>query len=361
MSQHSIDISVFVFVVALRFVIPLFIPRYPLPAIVAAMIIDAADQTIFQQFTKLNLDNYQSYDKALDVYYLSIAFLATMRNWTNLTAFRTSRFLYFYRMVGVVLFELLHLRWLLLVFPNTFEYFFDFYEAVRLRWNPARMSKQLVIGAAAFIWIVIKLPQEYWIHVAQLDTTDLARDYPIGAVVVVVLLVAALIAAYKVVWPKLPPKDWNLHFDADAHDSLDKEHVRAERITTAERVWDSTLVEKIALVAMITLIFAKMLPNTTLGTLNLLVGIPAIIIANSIISHMLIRRGLSDQAMAIEFVVMVVVNLVLALVARVILPGDRTLNLNALLFFLLMLTMIVVMYDRYRPRYLARFNVQPLV
>ena len=70
-------------------------------------------------------------------------------------------------------FELTQIRAFLLIFPNTFEYFFDFYEGVRARWDPRRMSQRLVIGAAAFIWIFIKLPQEWWIHVAQLDTTDI--------------------------------------------------------------------------------------------------------------------------------------------------------------------------------------------
>ena len=44
------DHRVFVGVVVLRFVIPLFIPKYPLPAIVAALVVDAADQTIFAAF-----------------------------------------------------------------------------------------------------------------------------------------------------------------------------------------------------------------------------------------------------------------------------------------------------------------------
>ena len=65
----------------------------------------------------------------MDIYYLAIAYLATMRNWVNLPAFRVSRFLYFYRLVGVVAFELTQIRALLLIFPNTFEYFFIAYEA----------------------------------------------------------------------------------------------------------------------------------------------------------------------------------------------------------------------------------------
>ena len=71
------DEMIFVAVLLLRLGIPLLIPRFPLPAILAALVIDAADQTIFQNTTDLNLDGYQGYDKALDVYYLTVAYLAT--------------------------------------------------------------------------------------------------------------------------------------------------------------------------------------------------------------------------------------------------------------------------------------------
>jgi hypothetical protein len=93
------------------------------------LILDGVDQTIFQTYTTLSLDHYQGYDKALDIYYLSIAYIATMRNWTNLEAFAVSRFLYFYRLVGWRS-SPCSTRALLLVFANTFEYFFIAYEAV---------------------------------------------------------------------------------------------------------------------------------------------------------------------------------------------------------------------------------------
>ncbi len=70
-----------------------------------------------------------------------------MRNWWNLSAFKASRFLYFYRLVGVVIFELSQLRLVLMIFPNTFEYFFIFYEGVRTRWNPRRLSVAAVNSA----------------------------------------------------------------------------------------------------------------------------------------------------------------------------------------------------------------------
>ena len=38
-------------VVGLRLVVPLFIPRFPLPAILAALVIDGVDKSIFAAFT----------------------------------------------------------------------------------------------------------------------------------------------------------------------------------------------------------------------------------------------------------------------------------------------------------------------
>src|SRR6185437_8328135 len=108
---------VFVAVVGARFIVPLFIPRFPLPAILASLTLDAVDQTIFQSFG-YNPPQYQGYDKAMDMYYLAVAYLSTMRNWSSRPAVRVARFLYFYRLVGVVAFELSHWRPLLLIFPN---------------------------------------------------------------------------------------------------------------------------------------------------------------------------------------------------------------------------------------------------
>ena len=149
----------FVAVIGARFLVPLLIPRFPLPAIIACLVLDAADQSIFQAFG-FDPPGYQSYDKAMDVYYLAMAYLSTLRNWASVAAYRVSRFLYFYRLVGVVAFELTHTRALLLVFPNTFEYFFIAYEAIRSRWRTTRWELRWWIGVAAFIWIFIKLPQE---------------------------------------------------------------------------------------------------------------------------------------------------------------------------------------------------------
>ncbi len=205
---------VFVVVIGARFLVPLLIPKFPLPAIIACLVLDAADQSIFQAIG-FDPPGYQGYDKAMDVYYLAMAYLSTLRNWTSLAAYRVSRFLYFYRLVGVVAFELTQMRALLLVFPNTFEYFFIAYEAIRSRWRTTRWGLRWWIGVAAFIWVFIKLPQEWWIHVAQLDFTDFLADHSWAGPTIVALLLVAFAVFW--VWgrPRLLPADHTWRFAAD--------------------------------------------------------------------------------------------------------------------------------------------------
>src|SRR3954466_2680359 len=189
---------VFVAVVGARFLVPLLIPRYPLPAILAALILDGVDQTIFQAFG-FDPPGYQGYDKAMDVYYLSIAYLSTLRNWHSRPAVRVARFLYFYRLVGVVAFELTDWRPLLVIFPNTFEYFFIAYEVLRLFWHPARVWTRSWVLTAAAIWVFVKLPQEWWIHIAQLDFTDTLAEVPwFGPAVVAALVLVGLVYWFAV-------------------------------------------------------------------------------------------------------------------------------------------------------------------
>ena len=194
-------ILVFVAVVGARFLLPLTIPRYPLPGIIACLILDGIDQSIFQAFG-YDPPGYQSYDKAMDVFYLAIAYLTTLRNWTSRPAYSVGRFLYFYRLVGVVAFELAQLRALLLVFPNTFEYFYIAYETVRTRWNPVRLLFASWVVVAAAIWIFVKLPQEYWIHVAQLDLTDVLTENAWAPPLLVLLLAVLAAILWFVVRPR---------------------------------------------------------------------------------------------------------------------------------------------------------------
>ncbi len=355
-----------------RLLIPLAIPRYPLPAIVAALILDGVDQTIFQQFTDLELLGYQGYDKALDIYYLTIAYLSTMRNWSNTYAFRTSQFLYYYRLAGVLLFEVTQTRWLLMVFPNTFEYFFIFYEAVRTRWNPLRMSARFVIGAAALIWIVIKLPQEYWIHVAQLDTTDLIKEdifgvpvtTPWGDIVsdnvgVFVALGIGLVAlAFGIRWfvtNRLPAGDWGWTFAADAP-NRDLAPVQAAEASVCRpgRVFTQELFEKVVMLSPVSAIFSQILPGVSASRLQIAIGVAVWVVLNTALSEWLSRRGVDFGSALRQFGIMAAVNLGIVAAVAFLLLDDRDLDFGATLFFTLLLALIITFYERYRPLYLAR-------
>jgi hypothetical protein len=348
------DLMVFLVVVTLRFVIPLFIPRFPLPAILAALVLDAADQTIFQQWTNLDLDGYQNYDKALDIYYLTIAFLAVYRNWANTMAINVARFLWYYRLFGVWLFEVLQHRWLLFVFPNTFEYYFIAFVAIRTSWDPRRLTNRMVIAIAGFIWIVVKLPQEWWIHIAQNDFTDFMKETVFGVqttdswgegltnrpLVTLALVAAVAGAAALAVWlyRRSPEPDWSFTVDVD-------EPVPAVDLPPQPALWFAPpFAEKVLLLGLIAAIYANVLEVD--ATLVQIVGATIALVAVSLfVSEFLARRGVEWRSLGVEFVVLGVVNaVVLSIYARLF--GDG-LNRSLSLFFGLLLTMIIVLYDRF--------------
>jgi hypothetical protein len=352
--NDTTDLLVFLAVVGLRLFVPLLIPRFPLPAVLACLVIDGVDQSIFQKYTDLDLTDYQSYDKALDIYYLSIAYLSTFRNWENLFAFEGSRFLYYYRLVGVALFEITHLRAVLLFFPNTFEYFFIFYEAVRLRWNPARMGTALVIGAGSFIWIFIKVPQEYWIHIAQRDVTDTLREYPWLIPLIAVAIVAILVAAWWIITKRCPPADRRISFVVNDPFG-DAQFRQMNTAVQSRRIFDLALLEKIVLVGLVCFIFSKILPEVDASGLQIGIAVGVLITLNTVVSEWLARRGMDWQSIGTEFVAMAVVNAGLAFAMWLILQTtDGSIHLGNTLFFLLLITLMITLYDRFQPYYLIR-------
>ena len=366
----------FAVIAAARFLLPLAIPRFPLLAIVASLALDAVDQSLFQQFTSLTLDAYQGYDKALDIYYLTIAYISTMRNWPHRFAFRVSRFLFHWRLAGVALFELTHLRPLLLIFPNAFEYFFVFYEAYTLRWDPRRMTKRLVLIAAAAIWIAIKLPQEYLLHIAKIDTTDWLKTVlfrmPIEASWsetlqarplnwLGLLAVAALVyvGLRRLAAGRLPPADRAVAFSADAHSpAVAEQEARSAVAREAHSIVDVALTEKIVLVTLVCISFAQVLPDAMQTTnLQFAFTVTAAVTINTALSHWLARRGFGWAFSLWQFIVMGAVNSgVILAYAALRAMVQNPLNLGNAFFFALLLTLLITLFDHYRQAYLMRFG-----
>lgn len=324
-------------VVLARLLVPLAIIRFPLPAIVAALVLDGVDQTIFQA-VGAEPAGYQQYDKAFDVYYLAIAYTSMLRNWDDPFAFAVGRALFYYRLVGVAAFELTDARVLLLIFPNTFEYFFIAYELVRVRWDPARLSRRTIIGMAAAIWIVIKLPQEWWIHVAQLDFTETvaAHRWMVPALAGVGALA---LAAGSVLWRRLPPASWPATFDAGLHRAA---------LPPAHWSW-RPLVEKAVLLSTIAVIFSQMLPSMRIGEARLALATAGLVAANALVSQWRVRRGTRWATTLAQFGAMLTTNAAIVLVGRIVMPGMYSVDVSHSLFLLLLLSLMITLYDRYRP------------
>jgi hypothetical protein len=340
---------VFWTVVLIRFFLPLAILRFPLPAVLACLVVDGMDQTVFQWFG-FNPPFYQGYDKAMDVFYLGVAYISTLRNWVNFDAFNVSRFLFFYRQIGVVAFELTQVRTLLLVFPNTFEYFFIAAEAIRGRWNTLRFQLKFWVSLAAFIWIFIKLPQEYWIHVAQLDFTDTVKNVPwFGPLVVTAILVAALVFWF-VVRPRLLPADHSWQFVAPPLPAdVDTAGERAAFNAEQGRIWSVASLEKLLLVGLLSVIFAQVLPGVEISNLRLFLWIGVFVLMNAGFTLWLQRRQRTTESILAAFGFRFAVNVALIVVIGWLGQADGN-AVNAL-FFIFLFSVLTTLYDRYRPVY----------
>ena len=358
------DAAVLLAVVGARLIIPLFIFRYPLPAILAAMVIDAADQSIFQQATSLDLTGYQSYDKALDVYYLAIAYTASMRNWASPFTFQVSAFLWYYRLIGVAAFELTQARWLLLVFPNTFEYFFDAIEAIRLRWDPGRLTRRTIVLIAAGIWIFIKLPQEWWIHIAQLDTTDLIKEQILGVPAdtpwgtafaenpwvygVIVILVVVVFLLVRFIRRRLPPGLWATSFRSDTVNAhLGWLPTGPEPRRTQVLTW--SLAEKVVLVGLTSVIFFTVYPDSEAGAPTVFLVAALTVVVNAAVAHVGARTGHLPHSALGLFAATFAVNIAsLVLFANLATGAGTPVSIRDVAFFALLIAVLLTCYERAR-------------
>jgi len=348
---------VLVLVVGARLLLPLLIPYFPVPALLACLVLDSADQTIFQQFPAIDLEGYQSYDKALDIFYLSVAYLSVLRNWTNLPAVLMAVFLFHYRLIGALLFELTQERWLLFIFPNTFEYFFLFLSAIYLLWDQQRVSRKFVVWSTVFIWVVIKLPQEWWIHIAQLDFTEFMADHAWLWIPIAVIAAAVILGAWWWATRRAPAPDhaFSLRAAPLPAELTGRELYRVAR--AEERVFDRALALKAVLVALVVVIFSQFLaPNAS--PLQTALSVTTFVVLNTFVSQLLARRGRSWRSVFTEFVSMLVVNMAMAAlitgVERWIGLRETRVPFLLLLFLMFIITVLVVLFDRYHTIFRAR-------
>jgi hypothetical protein len=161
-----------IIIIALRVIVPLLILRRPLAGGIIAMALDALDVVVVEWISAGGMGpHYHSIDKILDLWYLGLeAWVAW--HWRERIPRLIATWLFAWRVLGVVLFELTDQRWLLFAFPNLFENWFLFVLIV-WKWFP---RVRLDTWRAALIWLGVlyipKLGQEYLLHVAEAQPWD---------------------------------------------------------------------------------------------------------------------------------------------------------------------------------------------
>ncbi|RMD67648.1 hypothetical protein D6817_00845 [Candidatus Pacearchaeota archaeon] len=152
-------------VLLLRLIVPLSIFRWPFWGTIVSAIVDALDVVLVDFIGMGSFAHYHNLDKILDLYYLSFAFIVSLR-WEAL-ARNTSIVLYIYRLIGSLLFEITGARILLFIFPNMFEMFFWF-EAWRQRYKPKWKLTKKRLAITLLIMLIPKMIQEYILHFLEL-------------------------------------------------------------------------------------------------------------------------------------------------------------------------------------------------
>ena len=163
-------------IILLRVIVPLIILRRPLAGGIIAMVLDALDVVLVELISEGGMgDHYSAIDKGLDTWYLGLeAWVAW--HWTERIPRLIAVWLFAWRLIGVILFEITNQRWLLFAFPNLFEHWYLFVLIV-WRWLP---GVRLDTWRRAFIWLVVlyipKLGQEYLLHVAEAQPWDWVKN-----------------------------------------------------------------------------------------------------------------------------------------------------------------------------------------
>ena len=156
----------------------LLVLRWAFAGALIAIAVDLSDLFLMNLLDLGGLRDYQALDKWLDLAYMA-TFLVVALRWVGLSR-RIAVLLFSYRIIGVLVFEVVGERWVLLDFPNVFEFWFVFVAAV-LHYQP---GYQFTIRRS-LVWLAVLLAvkefQEYALHGARwLDryvAVDLVVDW----------------------------------------------------------------------------------------------------------------------------------------------------------------------------------------
>src|SRR5207302_1973978 len=145
------------------------------------------------------------------------------------------------------------------------------------------------------------------------------------------------------------PPDWPLQIAADP--------VPEESATWQQRAaWtavhgptvSAVTAEKVVLVGLVGVIFGEVLPGLDVSPLQLFLGLSLFVVLNALIAMGVARASRGTDHAVVAFASRIVVNVVFVATARAVLGGDR-MDGRAALFFVVMLSVLTLLHDRYQP------------
>ena len=169
------------------------------------------------------------------------------------------------------------------------------------------------------------------------------------------------VVAWLVTRKRIPAPDHAWRVRADPLPAgIDTAAERDRWVATHGRLRSADTLEKVFLVGFVCLIFGEVLPGRQSTHGQLLIGIAAFVVVNSAISLWAARGARSLESMLAAFGVRVLMNVSLVLLGAWLLglAGGRMNTANAV-FLVMLLSLITLLDDRYRPVYEVRHRPRP--
>ncbi len=164
-----------ILVVLIRILIPLTILRWNLFGSILAIIADNLDVVILDLLGVKDFSPYNRVDKFLDTYlYLIQGY--TLFFWNNKFARNLGIFLLSYRLIGVIIYEIIDLRFLLFIFPNVFIFYYMYYLIYKKFFKKEPFTNLKTVLPVLSILVVLKLGHEYMLHISQFPIYQWIKD-----------------------------------------------------------------------------------------------------------------------------------------------------------------------------------------
>jgi hypothetical protein len=114
--------------------------------------------------------------------------------------------------------------------------------------------------------------------------------------------------------------------------------------------------EKVVLVGLMVVIYAQVLPGLRASNLELFLGVSVFVVVNAAVSLWVARGGRGLESILAAFGARVLLNTILVVLSGWLLGREQgEINIGNAIFFILLLSLITLLDDRFRPVYDVRF------